>query len=142
MTYIPQKLRRQIEQDAGHRYGFCLSDETLSGIPLSVEHLIPETLGGKTVRENLWLTCRPCNEYKATLTHGLDAETGETVPLFNPRIQNWQEHFAWHDDGVQLVGKTAIGRATVTTVTALRLNRPLLMKARKRWAFAGWHPPK
>ncbi len=136
-TYIPTKLRAQIEQDAGHRCGYCLSDETLTGIPLSVEHILPEALGGETIQTNLWLACRPCNEYKGT--HAEDQETGKEVPLFNPREHKWHEHFEWSQDGCYMIGKTPIGRATIT---ALRLNRKLLVNARKRWVIVGWHPPK
>jgi len=138
-TYIPTKLRAQIEQDAGHRCGYCLSDETLTGIPLSVEHILPEALGGETIQTNLWLACRPCNEYKGTQTHAEDQEIGKEVPLFNPREHKWHEHFEWSQDGCYMIGKTPIGRATIT---ALRLNRKLLVNARKRWVIVGWHPPK
>lgn len=61
------------------------------------------------------------------------------VLLFNPRSQDWNKHFAWTEDGEQIIGLTAIGRATVE---ALNLNRPTLVKARRRWVEAGWHPPK
>jgi hypothetical protein len=33
------------------------------------------------------------------------------MPLFNPRTQSWQEHFALDD--IMIVGLTPIGRATV-----------------------------
>jgi len=138
-TYISTKLRLQIEQDAGHRCGYCLSDETLTGIPLSVEHILPEALGGETRRDNLWLACRPCNEYKGTKIHAKDPKQGKKVPLFDPRNHNWHEHFYWSEDGCYIVGKTTTGRATVI---ALRLNRDLLVKARKRWVLVGWHPPE
>jgi hypothetical protein len=39
------------------------------------------------------------------------------VPLFNPRMQNWDDHFEL--SGAQIIGRTAIGRATVSL---LRLN--------------------
>jgi hypothetical protein len=138
-TYIPIKLRTQIEKDAKHRCGYCLSDETLTGIPLSVEHILPEALGGETTYTNLWLACRPCNEYKGTQTYAEDQETGKKVPLFNPREHKWNEHFHWSEDGCYILGKTPTGQATIAT---LRLNRKLLVNARKRWVIVGWHPPE
>ncbi len=137
-SYVAKKLRQQIREDAGHRCGYCLSDETLTGIPLSIDHLIPEAKGGATERENLWFACRPCNEFKGDRTHAKDPQTEPLVPLFNPRQQNWDEHFAWSDDGSQVYGQTPIGRATIE---ALQLNRPMLIRARRRWSLAGWHPP-
>ncbi len=138
-TYLSTKLRQQIEQDAGHRCGYCLSDETLTGIPLSVEHIFPEALGGKTIHDNLWLACRPCNEYKGIQIQATDPETGQKAPLFHPRQDRWHEHFDWNEEGCYIIAKTATGRATVV---ALQLNRELLVKARKRWVMVGWHPPK
>ncbi|OQY59936.1 MAG: hypothetical protein B6245_04170 [Desulfobacteraceae bacterium 4572_88] len=35
------------------------------------------------------------------------------IVLFNPREQNWSEHFRRSDDGLHIIGLTAIGRATV-----------------------------
>jgi hypothetical protein len=60
------------------------------------------------------------------------------VPLFNPRLQRWSDHFEWSADGIQIVGLTMIGRATVI---ALQMNNPTIVPARRRWAAAGWHPP-
>jgi 5-methylcytosine-specific restriction endonuclease McrA len=137
--YISVELERQIIADAGHRCGYCRSDEALTGISLSTEHIVPVSAGGLTVRENLWRSCRPCNEIKGSQTHAEDSETHEVVPLFNPRAQRWDEHFAWSDDGTQILGLTAIGRATIV---ALQLNRPLLVSARRRWVLVGWHPPQ
>lgn len=132
--YIPLALRRQVREDAGHRCGYCLSDEALTGMPLSFDHIIPRSAGGATERENLWLVCRPCNEFKGSQTHAIDPETGETVPLFNPRKQDWNEHMAWSADGTRIIGLTPIGRATIV---ALKLNRLLLVYARRRWVAVG-----
>jgi hypothetical protein len=64
--------------------------------------------------------------------------TGLSAPLFNPRQDNWNEHFAWADDYTVVRGLTAAGRATVA---ALRLNREGL--ANLRWVLyvIGEHPP-
>jgi hypothetical protein len=137
--HVSSDLRQQVALDAGHRCGYCLSDELLIGIPLSIEHIIPVAADGPTTRENLWLACRPCNEFKGVQTHAIDPETGETAALFNPRTQDWLAHFAWNDDKTRVIGLTPTGRATVM---ALQLNRSLLVKARRRWVMAGWHPPQ
>jgi hypothetical protein len=60
------------------------------------------------------------------------------VPLYHPRRERWSAHFAWQADGLLIAGLTPTGQATVM---ALRLNRPLLVHARRRWISAGWHPP-
>jgi len=136
--YVSAELQAQVLADAGHRCGYCRSDERLTGIALSTEHLVPRAVGGATVRANLWRSCRACNEHKGAQTDAVDPETGETVPLYNPRQQAWQEHLVWGEDGTIVVGRTAIGRATIH---AIQLNRPLLVVARRRWIEGGWHPP-
>lgn len=136
---ISAQLRQQVIADAGFRCGYCLSDETVTGAPLSFDHIIPVAAGGLTRRENLWLACRTCNEQKGARTNAGDPETGEVTPIFNPRVQIWSEHFAWSEDGISVIGLTATGRATVV---ALQLNRNKLQSARRRWVQAGWHPPE
>lgn len=106
---------------------------------MEFEHLIPLAIGGENVEENIWLACRRCNEFKGIQTHALDSETNEKVPLFNPRTQNWNENFHWSSDGTKIIGKTPIGRATIT---ALNLNEKIIVIARKLWVSVGWFPPE
>jgi HNH endonuclease len=107
-------------------------------MPLDVEHLVPEALGGPTTRENLWLACTRCNDFKGDRTEALDPAGGQTAPLFNPRTRVWRDHFAWTREGVFIEGRTAIGRATVE---ALRLNNDFIVVARRFWVEAGRWPP-
>ncbi|PIU63940.1 MAG: hypothetical protein COS85_14465 [Armatimonadetes bacterium CG07_land_8_20_14_0_80_59_28] len=72
-----------------------MTQEVVSGVPLTLEHIIPQAQGGQTVEENLWISCRLCNEAKGVLTDAVDPESGAVVPLFNPRVQVWPNHFAW-----------------------------------------------
>ncbi|AGP35333.1 hypothetical protein [Sorangium cellulosum] len=60
------------------------------------------------------------------------------MPLFNPRLHRWSDHFTWSVDATRVEGVTPSGRATVI---ALRMNRPTIVAARRRWAEVGWHPP-
>ncbi|WP_202803614.1 hypothetical protein [Spirulina subsalsa] len=62
-----------------------------------------------------------------------------SVPLFNPRQNQWSEHFTWSKNGTEIIGLTPCGRATVL---ALNLNNPIAVTVRKQWVSAGWHPPK
>jgi len=106
---------------------------------LTVDHIIPTMLGGSDDASNLCLACWECNAIKQSRISGLDASTGEHVALYRPDQDRWADHFGWPDDGRVIVGTTASGRATVAL---LRLNRPVLVKARERWVMAGWHPPE
>lgn len=60
------------------------------------------------------------------------------TPLFNPRKQNWKRHFVIEND-IEIAGKTAIGRVTVST---LQMNNKLAVTVRKNGLIAGWYPPK
>lgn len=103
---------------------------------MHIEHIDPN--GGNEL-ENLCLACSSCNLSKATATSARDIETGEETPLFNSRIQVWQEHFEWIDGGLRLRGKTAVGRVTIGR---LKMNQQRLVRARRNWIIAGNHPPK
>lgn len=137
-AFISKKLRERVAEQARHRCGYCLTSEQVVGLPMEIDHLIPQALGGSSAEENLWLACPACNAFKGHRISAHDPETGQTVRLFDPREQIWAEHFLWVDAGAQIVGRTPAGRATTM---ALRLNRPLLSLARRAWVEAGWHPP-
>ncbi len=137
-SYIPVELRRLVAEDAHYQCGYCLTAQRIIGRPMVIDHIKPEAKGGTTIRENLWLACRRCNEFKGTRTHAVDPLTKETTPLYNPRRQSWQVHFTWSTDGLEIIGLTATGRATVV---ALQLNNPEIVASRSLWVQAGWHPP-
>ncbi|ACK70868.1 HNH endonuclease [Gloeothece citriformis PCC 7424] len=136
---IPETLKIRIRQEAKNRCGYCLSlQKYVLGI-LEIEHIIPKAKGGTDDESNLWLACRLCNNYKGRQTEAKDPQTDEIVNLFNPRQQNWSDHFQWSEDGTEIIGKTACGRATVI---ALQLNNLIAVTVRTQWVSAGWHPPE
>lgn len=137
-TAIAPALRKLVADRARHCCCYCLTQEEIVGIQFTVDHVVAESLGGQTTADNLCLACWDCNLIKNNRIAALDPDTGMRVALFHPNQQRWEEHFVWVEQGALLVGVTANGRATIE---ALRLNRPLLVQARKRWISAGWHPP-
>jgi hypothetical protein len=60
------------------------------------------------------------------------------VQLFHPLSQQWRDHFAWDESNTLIIGLTACGRATII---ALKMNNEAVVRARRRWVEAGWHPP-
>lgn len=101
---------------------------------MHVEHINP---AGGDDPDNLCLACPNCNLSKAAAISAIDPETGEEVPLFNPRSQIWDDHFEWQDDHALIWGLTTVGRATVAR---FKMNRPRIVLARRRWVQAGLHP--
>src|SRR5437899_12231073 len=57
---------------------------------------------------------------------GIDLVTGQLTRLFNPRQDDWNEHFSWL--GPELVGRTAVGR---TTIDVLNINLPERVEQRR-----------
>jgi HNH endonuclease len=106
---------------------------------LEIEHIIPISRGGTSEEENLWLSCPLCNKAKSERIDWTDPETSQIVRLFHPRTDSWHDHFAWSADGLRIVGKAPIGRATVAR---LHLDSdPDAILVRSYWVQAGWHPP-
>ena len=135
---IPEAVQERIRKTAHNRCGYCLSPQQLVLGKLEIEHIIPRASGGRDNEDNLWLACRLCNSYKAAQTHAYDPLSTRQMPIFNPRQQSWKRHFRWSNDGIHIIGRTRIGRATVI---ALQLNNPIAATVRRNWVAAGWHPP-
>src|SRR5689334_5783093 len=110
MPPVPLALRRYVAERTEHRCGYCQTQQQLIGMPLEIEHIIPEAIGGESTEANLWLACPSCSRHKATTTHATDRVTGVNVPLFNPRFQLWSDHFRWTERGLYIRGLTPIGR--------------------------------
>lgn len=135
---VTAEQRRIVITRAKQCCEYCVSQVKFATESFSVEHIIPRIKVGKTELDNLALSCQGCNNFKHTKTEGLDPITGKIVPLFHPRQQGWQEHFAWDDDYTLIVGITPTGRATVKE---LKLNRSGLLNLRRVLFAMGEHPP-
>ncbi|MGA9381462.1 MAG: HNH endonuclease [Phormidium sp.] len=138
MSSLSETLRQKVRQRAENRCEYCLSHQDYIMGRLQIDHIQPLAKGGMDTEDNLCLACELCNQYKWVQTESLDPQSGETVSLFNPRQQQWKEHFTWSTDGTEIIGITACGRATIA---ALRLNNNLAVIVRQNWVKAGWHPP-
>lgn len=91
--------------------------QAAASVPFEIDHVIARKHGGATVAGNLALSCFYCNSFKGSDLAGLDPATGKLIRLFHPRRHRWPWHFRW--EGAVLIGRTAIGRATVRL---LRIN--------------------
>jgi hypothetical protein len=114
---------------AGSRCEYCLLPTEGQVGRFPIDHVIPRVDGGVTELSNLALACSRCNAAKWKHTQGIDPMTGETVPLFNPRVTSWAQHFRWSEgDPCLIEGITACGRAAVNR---LQLNHPELVLIRR-----------
>jgi hypothetical protein len=122
---------------AQHRCEYCRAPEAATGYRFEVEHIRPRAAGGGDDTENLALACRPCNAAKLTRTTGVDPVTKGSVALFNPRQDEWDDHFRWSGTYLSIYGRTDVGRATAR---ALRFNTRFRRLARVYWRRVGLIP--
>ncbi|UKP00992.1 HNH endonuclease [Nostoc sp. UHCC 0870] len=127
LSYIPVALRRLVEERANYKCEYCLLPTKVAFFPHEIDHIIAEKHGGKTDAENLALTCWRCNRHKGTDLGSFDPQTGAFSFLYNPRSQQWSEHFTFSE--LAIVGLTANGR---TTVYLLRMNNEDRIAERQR----------
>lgn len=133
-AYVPAELRRRVRTHFSDACAYCHTSESLTVTIFEIEHILPRAAGGETAFENLCLACPSCNRYKS------DRTTGENdVRLFHPQQDVWAEHFDWSVDGTTLVGLSEVGRETIS---ALRINRPQMIRVRRMWTAFDAHPPK
>lgn len=133
---IPASLRRATIARAKDRCEYCGLSQVGQVATFHIDHVIPVAAGGATTLENLALACVSCSLRKGARQEIIDPETGDRVRIFNPRRQDWGEHFCW--DGVRVMGLTVVGRATIA---ALLLNREVMLNIRGEEEFFDRHPP-
>jgi 5-methylcytosine-specific restriction endonuclease McrA len=110
-----ERLKRQVRERAGNRCEYCQTHQDDSPLStLQIEHITPRKHGGSDRLENLALACLECNLHKGSNLAGIDPDSGQVIPLFNPRMDHWDDHFNW--SGILIVGKTPTGRATVSVL--------------------------
>lgn len=126
-TYIPIEHRRFVQQRAMGRCEYCRVFESDSFAVYTIDHIIAEKHGGQTHPNNLAYSCLICNQYKGTDVASYDPDTGQLTPLFNPRQEDWGNHFRIAATG-QVIPLTAIGRVTTRL---LQWNRPERIKERQ-----------
>ena len=136
--FIAARLRREVARRAAYLCEYCKLQQDLCPEPFEIEHIVPRALGGASRLENLCLACPVCNNAKRDRIAAKDPLSGRRVRLFHPRLQDWDEHFRWSDDFGSVMGRTALGRATVA---ALQMNHPRVVQIRLLWAALGLHPP-
>lgn len=135
---LPRHLQEQIRQKANYLCEYCQTNERWQYVRFTFDHVLPLSKGGTNDIENFALACFHCNRRKSNNISAVDPVTGKEVQIFNPRTQRWSEHFEWSEDGSQVIGQTAVGRATIEL---LQFNRMRIQRIRRADVEAGRHPP-
>lgn len=117
---ITASLRKTVAERANFRCEYCRISALDSFFKFHIDHIISVKHGGETVSENLAYACQICNLNKGTdLFTYLEAPT-DAVRFFNPRQDEWTEHFDVKHTG-RIISKTPVGAATIKI---FNLNHP------------------
>ena len=127
----------EVAERAGHCCEYCHAPEKVFNFHFEVDHIFPLSLDGTDAEENLALACTACNVFKSDLTEAFDEVSESFVRLFHPRLDNWQDHFEVDIETARILGRTEIGRATIS---CLKINSPRQMQARFEWIQSGLFP--
>jgi HNH endonuclease len=136
---ISVQFQNEVRRRANYLCEYCHASEQWQYVSFTVDHVMPLSLGGGDDLENLALACFHCNRRKTNRVSVVVIETGNEIPLFNPRKDNWSGHFVWSVNGLLIIGRTLIGRATIE---ALALNRERVFSIRAADKELGRHPPQ
>jgi len=120
-AYIPKKLRKLVAGRAKGHCEYCLLHESDSYSTFQVDHIISLRHGGKTNPINLAYACLFCNRYKGSDVGTVLLPKHDFVRLYNPRSDNWKEHFDWQ--GLEMVPLSNIGEATIKILDLNSLER-------------------
>jgi len=125
-------LIREVWHRADGRCEYCQLSQELDDRPFEIDHIRSQKHRGPTIASNLALSCFRCNSFEGSDISSIDVVTRELTPLFNPRRHKWATHFRW--DGPYLIGRTPIGRVTVTL---LHINDELRVELREELIAEG-----
>jgi hypothetical protein len=125
---VSAELRHKVARRAGFRCEYCGIHEDDAGFSHQIDHVVSRKHGGRSTLENLAYSCLLCNRFKGSDVAAIDSESREAVKLFNPRKEQWGDHFSFDYDFSVLKALTATGRATIRL---LHLNAPERIEERK-----------
>lgn len=129
------ELKEAVNSRAGNRCEYCLMHQSLQGATFHIEHVFPRSAGGTSDFDNLAFACPSCNLHKSDKVSVALVGFDQPIAFFNPRKEQWRDHFAWDDYNV--IGKTDVGKATII---ALDLNHERRIKIRKAEQLFGLFP--
>lgn len=119
--HIPNALRKLVAERADNRCEYCKIREEDAFFSFEIDHVISLKHGGETTSENLAYSCFACNNCKGSDVGTALLPDRTFVRLFDPRNDDWEEHFKL-EDGV-IIARTKIAQATVKVLKLNDVNR-------------------
>jgi hypothetical protein len=108
--YVSAELRRLVAWRADNRCEYCLIREEDTFFGCEVDHVVSTKHGGATAEDNLAYACVVCNRRKGSDLGSLSRRTGELIRFFNPRRDEWADHFQL--SGARIEPRTEAGEVT------------------------------
>ena len=133
---MDRNAQNRVRRRAGRSCEYCrLPERTDPYSTFHLEHVIAKQHGGGDDDANLAWACSRCNHRKGTNLASRDPDTGSIVELYNPRQQNWSDHFTIRDG--RIIGISPTGRATARL---LDMNESRRVKLRRELIDQGEFP--
>ena len=124
-----------VAQRAQNRCEYCRIHQDDMFIAFEIDHIIARKHGGGDEIDNLAFACPHCNQHKGTDLTTYLLESNRIVMLFNPRKDDWEEHFAVVEGEILALSEVATG-----TIKLLQLNNIDLVILRKILSEIGRYP--
>jgi HNH endonuclease len=134
-VYVARSTKKLVIERAASRCEYCHVPAFLSSFDYHIEHIIGLQHGGPNSLNNLAYCCSPCNWKKGPNISTVLEFGGQIIPLFNPRIQNWFDHF-----DVQRGELIALSDVAQATIKLLELNVHAKIEERFEMMLAGLYP--
>lgn len=136
--HVTASVRAVVADRAKHCCEYCLIPESASFFGCEVEHVIAIKHGGPSDLDNLAWACAPCNRFKGSDIASVLPGTTKIVPLSNPRVARWANHFAF-DNVTWEIHPTS--ESAIVTIRLLQLNSITRLLERHALANVGAFPP-
>ncbi len=108
---VSRSLKDLVRERAQGLCEYCHASEHWQFVSHTMDHIVPQSARAPDTSENLALACSNCNMRRQACTESV--ADGTLVPLFNPRTDNWNDHFTWSHDTLSIVALTSVGRGTL-----------------------------
>jgi hypothetical protein len=121
MNYLSDKIRLQVWLRASNCCEYCYLHRDSAFFTHEIDHIISLKHNGQDILVNLALACYYCNRYKGTDIGSI--YMGEFIRFFNPRIDNWHEHFEMDLPTATIQPLSPIGEVTATILGFNQVDR-------------------
>lgn len=123
------RTREVVRERANRRCEYCrLRESSVPYLVFHVDHIIAKQHTDELADdpEGLAWACSECNYHKGPNLVSIDPVSKAHVPVYHPRKDDWESHFAVENG--RIVGLTPTGRATARL---LNMNAPRLIRLRQ-----------